>query len=101
EEWHLNGDIGDLPALFLPTGPDVEYFKVPTIKLALYPTNIAKNNHLIRVPGVFDVFIGHGDSDKAGSVNPLSKIYDEIWVAGPAGRDRYLHAGVVIPSNRF
>jgi CDP-glycerol glycerophosphotransferase (TagB/SpsB family) len=40
------------------------------------------------------VFVGHGDSDKGGSFTPLSRIYDEVWVAGPAGRDRYRLADV-------
>ena len=35
----------------------------------------------------------HGDSDK-GELHPLSRIYDEVWVAGPAGRDRYRLADV-------
>src|SRR5690606_17246717 len=40
------------------------------------------------------VFIGHGDSDKLASVNPFSKVYDEVWTAGRAGRDRYAVADV-------
>ena len=36
------------------------------------------------------VFIGHGDSDKVRQLNPFTKVYDEVWVAGPAGR-RPLH----------
>ena len=40
------------------------------------------------------MFIGHGDSDKAASINPFSKAYDQVWVAGQAGRDRYLRAQV-------
>jgi hypothetical protein len=40
------------------------------------------------------VFIGHGDSDKQASVNPFSKAYDEVWVAGEAGRERYARAQV-------
>jgi hypothetical protein len=83
-----------LPAVWLPRATDVESAVVPSLGLALYPTNIAQNNHLIRVPGITDVFIGHGDSDKGGSSTPLSRIYDEVWVAGPAGRDRYRLADV-------
>ncbi|WP_448610065.1 CDP-glycerol glycerophosphotransferase family protein [Geodermatophilus sp. URMC 60] len=83
-----------LPALWVPRATDVEGVVVPSMSLALYPTNIAQNNHLIRVPGITDVFIGHGDSDKGGSSTPLSRIYDEVWVAGPAGRERYRTADV-------
>ena len=31
---------------------------------------------------------------QGGSFNPFSKVYDEIWVAGPAGRERYARAQV-------
>jgi len=83
-----------LPAVWAPRATDVEELAVPSLDLAMYPTNIVQNNHLLRVPGILDVFVGHGDSDKAGSYTPLSRIYDEVWVAGPAGRDRYLTADV-------
>ena len=83
-----------LPAVWAPRATDVEELAVPSLDLALYPTNIAQNNHLLRVPGILDVFVGHGDSDKGGSFTPLSRIYDEVWVAGPAGRDRYRLADV-------
>jgi hypothetical protein len=92
--WHLDVPTGDVPILHLPKSSDVEFFAVDSLKVALYPTNVAKNNHLIRVPGVFDVFVGHGDSDKGGSANPISRIYDEVWVAGRAARDRYRRAQV-------
>jgi CDP-Glycerol:Poly(glycerophosphate) glycerophosphotransferase len=87
-------DSGRLPALWVPRATDVEGVVVPSMSLALYPTNIVQNNHLIRVPGITDVFIGHGDSDKGGSSTPISRIYDEVWVAGPAGRERYRTADV-------
>jgi hypothetical protein len=44
---------------------------------------------MLRVAEAKHVFIGHGDSDKLASSNRVSKVYDEIWVAGRAGRDRY------------
>lgn len=49
---------------------------------------------LLRVPTMKHVFIGHGDSDELASVNPYSKVYDEVWTAGRAGRDRYAIADV-------
>lgn len=66
------------------------------VRVALYCANVGKNIHLLRVPTMKHVFIGHGDSDKAASVNPFSKVYDEVWVAGRAGRDRYAIADVGI-----
>lgn len=45
------------------------------------------------MPGIRHCFIGHGDSDKAGSYSPITRVYDEIWVAGRAGGDRYAAIG--------
>ena len=90
---HLEAlDLTGLPVVVLPAAQDVELAHVPSMRVVLYPSNVVKNNHMIRLPGVRHAFIGHGDSDKAGSFSPVTRMYDEIWVAGPAGRDRYLAA---------
>jgi hypothetical protein len=82
------------PVVCLPSGVDMMSFELPTVRVALFVSNVGKNIHLLRVPGIKHVFIGHGDSDKEASFNPFSKVYDQVWVAGRAGRDRYLRAGV-------
>jgi hypothetical protein len=93
EATHLDVlDFSGLPVVVLPTAQDVETVRVPSMRVVLYPTNVVKNNHMIRLPGLRHVFIGHGDSDKAGSFSPVTRVYDEIWVAGEAGRQRYLTA---------
>ena len=56
--------------------------------------NVGKNIHMLRIRGLRGVFVGHGDSDKEASFNPFTKVYDEVWVAGQAGRDRYIRAQV-------
>lgn len=85
-----------LPILCIPSGSDVMDLELPTVKLALYVGNVGDNQHLIRSADMKHVFVGHGDSDKAASANRISKIYDEVWVAGPAGRERYRVADVGI-----
>ena len=91
EQTHLAAltDCG-VPVVWAPRSQDVELFMVPSVELALYPSDATNiNNHLLRVPGVYDVLIGHGDSDEPESRSPIARMYDEVWVAGPAGRDRY------------
>lgn len=78
-----------VPIVVLPTATDVEAFHLDSMRVVLYPTNVIRNNHMVRLPGLLHCFIGHGDSDKAGSFSPVSRMYDEIWVAGQAGVDRY------------
>jgi hypothetical protein len=93
EPVHLD-QLGDLrvPIVVLPSATDVESFHLESMRVVLYPTNVIQNNHMVRLPGLLHCFIGHGDSDKAGSFSPVSRMYDEIWVAGQAAVDRYAAA---------
>ncbi|MFJ2890747.1 hypothetical protein ACIO53_32325 [Streptomyces sp. NPDC087305] len=82
------------PVVCVPGGVHLMNMDLSTVRVALYAANVGKNIHLLRVPTMKHVFIGHGDSDKLASVNPFSKVYDEVWTAGRAGRDRYAIADV-------
>ncbi|MEV4971786.1 hypothetical protein [Streptomyces scopuliridis] len=83
-----------VPVLCVPGGVHLMNLDLSTVRVALYAANVGKNIHMLRVPTMKHVFIGHGDSDKLASVNPFSKAYDEVWTAGRAGRDRYALADV-------
>ncbi|PFG37615.1 hypothetical protein ATL41_2382 [Flavimobilis soli] len=89
-----------LPVVCVPDATTLMNLGLPTLRVALYPTNVGKNIHLLREPHIKSVFIGHGDSDKSASFNPYSRVYDEIWVAGPAGRERYRRAMIGIDDAR-
>jgi hypothetical protein len=78
------------PVLCVPKTMDLVRLDLSTVQAALFPANVGKNLHMLRMSGIRSAFIGHGDSDKPASFNPYSKVYDEVWVAGPAGRQRYL-----------
>ncbi len=78
-----------LPVVCIPAGTALVAFDLSTVRGALFVSNAATNIHLIRKGGMRTAFIGHGDSDKASSRSPFTKVYDEIWVAGPAGAERY------------
>ncbi len=83
------------PVVCVPGGVHLMNMDLSTVRVALYAANVGKNIHLLRVPTMKHVFIGHGDSDKLASVNPFSKVYDEVWtITGRAGRDRYAIADV-------
>ncbi|MFF3329584.1 hypothetical protein ACFYWX_08470 [Streptomyces sp. NPDC002888] len=83
-----------VPVICVPGGVHLMNMNLSTVRVALYAANVGKNIHMLRVPTMKHVFIGHGDSDKLASVNPYSKVYDEVWTAGRAGRDRYAIADV-------
>lgn len=83
-----------LPVVCIPGAVETMNFGWDSVRVALHPSNVGKNIHILREPNMKHVFVGHGDSDKVASVNPYSKVYDEIWVAGRAGRDRYALADV-------
>ncbi|MFV2119371.1 hypothetical protein ACE14D_13350, partial [Streptomyces sp. Act-28] len=95
-EPNLVPKLGDtsVPVLCIPGGQHMMARDWSSLRVTLYPANVGKNIHMLRVPTSKHVFIGHGDSDKLASVNPFSKVYDEVWTAGRAGRDRYALADV-------
>ena len=83
-----------LPVLCVPSAEHLMALELSTVKVSLFVANIGNNIHMLRVPGIRSAFIGHGDSDKKASFNPYSRVYTEVWVAGPAGRQRYREAAV-------
>ncbi|GAA4222214.1 hypothetical protein FHR32_004149 [Streptosporangium album] len=84
-----------LPVVCIPSAADLMSFgALDSARVCLYPSNVGKNIHMLRIRGLRSVFVGHGDSDKEASFNPFTKVYDEVWVAGQAGRDRYRRARV-------
>lgn len=87
-----------LPIVCLPEGEQVTRLRLPAGCTGLYVANARDNLPLIRKPELPSAFVGHGDSDKATSASPASKVYDEVWVAGESGRQRYLRAGVGVRS---
>ncbi|HEX4401502.1 MAG TPA: CDP-glycerol glycerophosphotransferase family protein [Galbitalea sp.] len=97
EPWHFETITGsELPIVHLNGAEAIEYFveRVPSFVLALYPRNTSPNKNLLRVPGLYDVFINHGESDKPEAANPATRAFDEIWIAGEAARARYLDANL-------
>ncbi len=86
----------ELPVACMPDSVTVMSAKLRSARVAFYMAHTGKNIHLLREPGLRHVFIGHGDSDKVSSINPFAKAYDELWVAGPAARQRWAAADVGI-----
>ncbi|GAB4101387.1 hypothetical protein GCM10028790_04050 [Micromonospora taraxaci] len=91
----------DVPVVYCPTLRAMDEALVPSLRAAFYVNHGAKNSHCIRFTQLTHVQLHHGDSDKAPSANPVSGIFDRIFVAGPAAIDRYARAGVQIPADKF
>lgn len=89
----LVADTG-LPIVAIPASTDLMRFRLPTVRVAFYVAHVGKNIHLQREPRMKHVFIGHGESDKVASVNPITKGFDEVWVAGRVSRQRWANARV-------
>jgi hypothetical protein len=100
---HLDALAGcGIPAVWAPRSQDVELFMVPSVDLALYTSDSTNtNNHLLRVPGIYDVLVGHGDSDEPESRSPVARMYDEVWVAGTLGRERYAYPVSGVPAAKI
>lgn len=74
---------------------------VPSLRAVFYVNNGMKNGHCVRFTHLTHVQLLHGDSDKASSFNPVTAMYDRVFVAGQAGVDRYAANGVEIALEKF
>ena len=90
-----------LPVLYAPSTRHVEELCRPSVLVAYYLANAGKNVHLLREARIRHVFLNHGDSDKSTSANPVSRVYDGVWVAGQAAIDRYEAAGISMPRSQY
>ncbi|MFE6957533.1 hypothetical protein [Streptomyces sp. NPDC057696] len=87
-------DATDVPVICFPKVATMFSLENSTLKMVLHPANAAKTSQVLRIPTIKHAFINHGESDKLSSCNPYAKAYDEVWVAGPAARERYQLADI-------
>lgn len=72
-----------------------------SLKTIFYVNNSMYNVHMVRFINFTHVQLLHGDSDKSFSFNPVTIMFDKIFVAGQAAIDRYENNGVNIPLEKF
>ncbi|MFE1833271.1 hypothetical protein [Streptomyces sviceus] len=84
----------DLPIVCLPKVSTLLRLEQSTLQVLIHPSNSGKTSQVLRIPTIKHTFVNHGESDKLSSCNPYAKAYDEVWVAGPAARERYATAQV-------
>ncbi len=84
----------DVPIVCIPKVVHLMALEKSSLKAVLHPANSGKTSQVLRMPSIKHAFINHGESDKLSSCNPYAKAYDEVWVAGPAARERYRLADI-------
>ncbi|MGK5500705.1 hypothetical protein, partial [Streptomyces sp. URMC 125] len=87
-------DATDVPIVCVPKVAHLMHLEHSPLKAMLHPSNSGKTSQVLRIPTIKHAFINHGESDKLSSCNPYAKAYDEVWVAGPAARERYRLADI-------
>ena len=55
---------------------------INNVSAVFYPFNTNTNPILIKKRNCKHIFIGHGESDKRASINPMLRMYDHIFVSG-------------------
>ncbi|HZE37630.1 MAG TPA: CDP-glycerol glycerophosphotransferase family protein [Stackebrandtia sp.] len=94
-------DATDAPIVMAPSITAMEGLLVDSIGAVFYVNNSMHNSQCVRFAHLTHIQLMHGDSDKPASYNPISAMYDRIFVAGQAGIDRYHNHGIDIPASRF
>lgn len=92
---------GSAPVIVARSLTDLENIVVPSLQAVFYVNNAARNTHMVRYSELTHVQLLHGDSDKAPSFNPVTAMYDLVFVAGNAGIERYHAHGVHIEASKF
>lgn len=64
----------------------------------IYPYNAQTNCRMMLNRECTHVFIGHGDSNKKASCNPLLRAYDHVLIAGELSRERLIDQGILRPA---
>lgn len=91
----------DIPIIVATNLKAIERYLPYSVKLAFYANNGTKNTHLVRYNNIQHIQLLHGDSEKPPSFNPVSKMYDKLFVSGQRAIDRYVENGVTIDPNVF
>lgn len=89
------------PVICAPLAADLEAAVVESLRVACYVNVVGGNANLVGYRSLCHVYLGHGDSDKEASIHPTHAMFDRIFIAGPAARERYRQAGLEIPDERF
>jgi hypothetical protein len=89
------GEVG-LPVAVSPYNGVLAALPLPERTVVLFVTHTGNNLSMIGRLDTRTAFVGHGDSDKADSINRFARVYDEVWVAGPLGRRRYAEADLEV-----
>lgn len=80
---------------------ELEEILTESIRAVFYVNASSGNATLVRYREFTHVYLGHGDSDKPPSYNPLHAMFDSIFAAGPAATRRYAAHGVTIDPDKF
>lgn len=89
------------PIVVAPTLAELEHAVPPSLRACFYVNNGMRNAQMVRFLQLTHVRLLHGDSDKTSGYHPVTAMYDEIFVAGQAGIDRYRQHRVRIPREKF
>lgn len=91
----------DTPIVVASSLGHIERYLPDSVKMAFYANNGTNNTHLVRFNQLLHIQLLHGDSEKPPSFNPVSKMYDKLFVSGQRAIDRYEENNVIVPKGNF
>lgn len=93
-------EITELPIVVAESVESLEYV-LNSGRAVFYVNNAAKNADGVRYRQVRHIHLGHGDSEKPASYAATTSMFDQIFVAGQAGVDRFAQHRVDVPREKF
>jgi hypothetical protein len=89
------------PVLLAQNLRGIEMALPESVRTIFYVNNNARNVNAVHFSQLTHVALGHGDSEKPSSYRKSFAMFDQIFVAGQAGIDRFARHGVSIPPEKF
>jgi hypothetical protein len=93
--------VTDAPVLLAQNLRGIEMAIPESLRTIFYVNNNARNVNAVHFTGLTHVSLGHGDSEKPSSFRKSFGMFDQIFVAGQAGIDRFARNGVDIAAEKF
>lgn len=91
----------DAPVIARGGVAELEEILVDSLRAVFYVNASSGNASMVRYREFTHTYLGHGDSDKPPSYNPLHAMFDAIFAAGPAATRRYAEHGVTMDPEKF
>lgn len=88
------------PIITCITNEELDIIERSGASIVFYVNSVNSNSNVVNYRSLHHVYLGHGDSDKEISAHRVHRMYDSIFVSGPAALQRYSEAKIQLDNEQ-